>query len=101
MNDAVLPLLAGVPLGIAGLVAMAPRGARWVLPLTFATLIASFAVAVVLVRRWLEGFAYHAPFSPLVLVGAAVAALVLALASVGMQALRTARRDPIRALRSE
>ena len=58
-------------------------------------------VAVVLVRRWLEGFAYHAPFSPLVLTGAALAALVLALASVGAQALRTARRDPVRALRSE
>ncbi|MDT0632552.1 ABC transporter permease [Rubrivirga sp. S365] len=58
-------------------------------------------VAVVLVRRWLEGFAYHAPFSPLVLVGAALAALALALLSVGTQALRAARRDPVRALRSE
>ena len=58
-------------------------------------------VAVVLVRRWLEGFAYHAPFSPLVLLGAAVAALALALASVGVQAFRAARRDPVRALRSD
>ena len=58
-------------------------------------------VAVVLVRRWLEGFVYHAPFSPLVLVGAAGAVLVLALASVGVQALRAARRDPIHTLRSE
>lgn len=55
MNDAVLPLLAGVPLGVAGLVAMAPRGARWVLPLTFATLIASFVVAVVLVAETRDG----------------------------------------------
>ena len=58
-------------------------------------------VAVVLVRRWLEGFAYHAPFSPLVLAGATATALVLALASVGVQAFRAARRDPVRALRSE
>ena len=65
-----------------------------------AALIAS-PVAVVLVRRWLEGFAMHAPFSPLVLVGAAVAALALALISVGVQALRAARRDPVQSLRSE
>ena len=58
-------------------------------------------VAVVVVRRWLEEFAYHAPFSPLVLVAAALAALALAVASVGVQAFRAARRDPIRALRSE
>ncbi len=58
-------------------------------------------VTVILVRRWLEGFAYHAPFSPLVLVGAAVGALVLALVSVGVQALRAATADPVRALRSE
>ena len=58
-------------------------------------------VAVIVARRWLEGFAYHAPFSPLLVVGAALAALALALLSVGVQALRAARRDPVRALRSE
>ena len=57
--------------------------------------------AAALVVRWHEGFAYHAPLSPLVLIGAAVAALVLAVVSVGVQAYRTARRDPVRALRSE
>ncbi len=58
-------------------------------------------ISTVLVQRWLDGFAYAAPFSPLVLIGAALAAVVLALVSVGVQALRTARRDPVRALRAD
>lgn len=55
MNDVILPLLVGVPLGVAGLTAMAPRRARWVLPLTFATLLTIFAVAIALVVRTSDG----------------------------------------------
>jgi putative ABC transport system permease protein len=58
-------------------------------------------LAVVLVRRWLEGFVYHAPFSPLILLGATAAALALAMAAVGAQALRAATADPVTSLRSE
>ena len=83
---------------VAGLVGLLSR--EYLVLVGLAALIAA-PVAVVLVRRWLEGFAYHAPFSPLVLVGAALVALALALASVVVQALRAARRDPIRALRSD
>ena len=83
---------------VASVVALLSR--EYVALVTVAAAIAS-PIAVVLVRRWLDGFAYHAPFNPLVLVGASLAALALALASVGAQALRAARRDPVRSLRSE
>ncbi len=83
---------------VSGLVGLLSRE---YLALVAVAAVLSAPVAVMLVQRWLEEFAYHAPFSSLVLVGTAVAALVLALASVGVQALRAARRDPIHALRSE
>ena len=83
---------------VAGLVGLLSR--EYLALVAVAALLAT-PVAVVLVGRWLEGFAYRAPLSPLVVVGAAVAVLALALASVGVQALRAARRDPVRALRSE
>lgn len=83
---------------VASVVGLLSR--EYVALVAIAALVAS-PVAVVLVRRWLDGFAYHAPFSPLVLVGASFAALALALVSVGGQALRAARRDPVRSLRSE
>ena len=83
---------------VGGLVGLLSRE---YLALVAVAVVVATPVAVVLVRRWLEGFAYHAPLSPLVVAGAAVAVLALALASVEVQALRTARRDPVRALRSE
>ncbi|QWC84025.1 monovalent cation/H+ antiporter subunit D family protein [Nocardioidaceae bacterium] len=55
MNEAFLPLLVGVPLGVAGLCAMAPRGARWPLPVTFATLAGLLVAACALVAGTADG----------------------------------------------
>ena len=58
-------------------------------------------LAVVGVRRWLDGFVYRADLSPGSFAGVVAAALVIALAVVGAQAVRAARRDPVAALRSD
>jgi len=52
-------------------------------------------------QRWLEDFAYRVDLSPALFAGGAVAALLLALAAASTQALRAARTDPAKALRSE
>jgi putative ABC transport system permease protein len=57
--------------------------------------------AVLVMRRWLEGFAYHAALDPGLFVLAVALALAFALLAVGGQALRAATADPARALRAE
>ena len=58
-------------------------------------------LAVVGVRRWLEGFVYRADLSAGVFAGVVAAALAVALFVVGAQAVRAARRDPVAALRAD
>jgi len=53
------------------------------------------------VREWLAGFAYRADLAPSVFLLVPAAALVLALLTVGGEAWRTARLDPVRTLRTE
>jgi putative ABC transport system permease protein len=54
-----------------------------------------------LMRWWLEGFAYRAAISGWVFGGAALMALVIALGTVSVQALRAARANPVKSLRAE
>ena len=56
---------------------------------------------VVVMGRWLDGFAYHASLDPSLFVVAVALALAFALLAVGGQALRAATAPPVRALRSE
>ncbi len=58
-------------------------------------------VTVLLARRWLEGFAFRAPLSPLPFVAIALGVLALALAAVSVHAVRAATADPVRSLRYE
>ena len=51
--------------------------------------------------RWLDGFAYRIPLSPVPLASAALIVLAFALAVVAGHAVRAATADPVRALRSE
>jgi hypothetical protein len=51
--------------------------------------------------RWLEDYAYRAPMSGWVIVEAGLAALGLALLTVGWQALRAAKTNPVETLRDE
>ena len=58
-------------------------------------------VAYVGMRPWLADFAYRIELGPGIFLSAGGLALVVALATVGVQTWRTARLDPIKALRSE
>jgi putative ABC transport system permease protein len=58
-------------------------------------------LAYLAARQWLQDFAYHVDLGPTPFVLAAVAALVIAGLTVSYHALRAARTDPARALRSE
>jgi putative ABC transport system permease protein len=66
---------------------------------------AAFVVAAPLAHlamsRWLEGFAYRTAIGPGVFAAAGALALLIALATVSLQALRAASSDPVKALRYE
>jgi putative ABC transport system permease protein len=49
--------------------------------------------------EWLTGFAYRAGMNPLLFVLATVVGAAVALAAVALQSYRTARADPVEALR--
>jgi putative ABC transport system permease protein len=75
-------------------------GWQFAQPVLWANLIA-WPAAYLLMRRWLEGFAYHVDLSPVVFVAASALALVIALATVSGHALLVARTRPVEALRYE
>ncbi|NNE70940.1 MAG: FtsX-like permease family protein [Rhodothermales bacterium] len=58
-------------------------------------------IALVFSERWLDSFAYQWPVNPLVVLAAGVLALVVALLTVGFQAVSAARSNPIDTLRYE
>ncbi|HEY5723485.1 MAG TPA: FtsX-like permease family protein [Allosphingosinicella sp.] len=69
-------------------------------PVLLANLIA-WPIAWWLMRRWLNGFAERIPLQPWLFPAAGLAALALALLSVGMLAYLVARQKPVHALRYE
>jgi putative ABC transport system permease protein len=75
-------------------------GWQFARPVLWANLIA-WPLAYLLMRRWLDGFAYHVELSPLVFVAASALALVIALVTVSGHALLVARTRPVEALRYE
>jgi putative ABC transport system permease protein len=58
-------------------------------------------LAYLAMERWLEGFVYRAPLGPGLFVLAGALTLLVALLTVGYQALRAASADPVHALRYE
>lgn len=58
-------------------------------------------VAYLAMQQWLEEFAYQVEVGVGLLLAAGAVALIIAVASVSVQALRAARIDPVRALRNE
>lgn len=75
-------------------------GWQFAQPVLWANLIA-WPSAYLLMRRWLEGFAYHVDLNPLVFLAASALALIVALATVSGHALLVARTKPVVALRYE
>lgn len=66
-----------------------------------AALAVAVPVAYLITRRWLNDFAYHVDLSVLPFAVAAGLVLVLTIATVGVQAFRSARCDPATVLRRE
>jgi putative ABC transport system permease protein len=70
------------------------------IPVLVANVIA-WPVAYFYLRHWLDGYAYRISLNPLYFVGAGVAALIIAWATVIVHAAHVARANPIHALRYE
>ena len=58
-------------------------------------------VAWLVMRRWLEAFAYRVDISWALFAAAGLAVLLAALVTVGIQAIRAAQNDPVKSLRYE
>jgi ABC-type antimicrobial peptide transport system permease subunit len=71
-----------------------------VLLILIALLIAS-PLAWYFMHGWLQGFAYRAALSVWMFVAAGVAAIGIALLTVGLQAMRAAMANPVKSLRTE
>lgn len=74
---------------------------RNVLQLVGAAAVVAWLAAYLAIDQWLAGFAYRAPISPLIFVAATAAAALVAFATIALQSYRTARADPVGALRYE
>lgn len=69
-------------------------------PVLAANLIA-WPLAYIIMRHWLDGFAYRIALDPLIFVGAGLAALIVACGITLFHALQVARSRPVMALRYE
>ena len=83
---------------VPGLVALLSRD---FLALVLVAFVVAVPVAYLVMRHWLEGFAYRIPLGPGVFALAGLLAVAVALATVSAQALRAATADPVNALRAE
>ncbi|MBO6576646.1 MAG: ABC transporter permease [Rhodothermales bacterium] len=93
-------------IGIRKVLGASVAGVTGLLSREFAVLVAVASViaaplAWYAMNQWLEAFAFRAPISPLVFVGAAAMAMTIALGTVAVHAVRAARANPVRSLRYE
>jgi len=74
---------------------------RRVLVLVAAGAVVASIIAWLAMQQWLSGFAYRAWLNPAWMLLAALGAGTVALLTIGLQSWRTARGDPVEALRYE
>ncbi|HMI62217.1 MAG TPA: FtsX-like permease family protein, partial [Puia sp.] len=84
--------------GEAGIVALL---AKEFLRLVAIALLIAFPIAWYAMNQWLQGFVYKVNVSVWVFVGAGVAAILVAFATVSFQTIKAAMANPVRLLRSE
>jgi putative ABC transport system permease protein len=63
--------------------------------------LAAWPVAYLMMRRWLQDFAYHAGLTPVTFILAGALSLGIALLAVGLQAVKAALANPVETLRYE
>jgi putative ABC transport system permease protein len=61
----------------------------------------AWPAAYLLMRRWLQNFAYRVDLGPAVFLFSAGAAFLIALLTIGYQTLKAARADPVKSIRYE
>jgi putative ABC transport system permease protein len=83
---------------VASIVALLNKEYAWIVGAAF---VIGAPLAWIAADWWLGQFAYQRGFSPLPFVVAGLGALAVAAGAVSTQALRTARIDPAKVLRSE
>ncbi len=69
--------------------------------LVLISILIALPIAYLLASNWLSGFAYRIPLQVWYFVGAGLIALIVAMLTVGSQAIRAANRNPVNALRDE
>ena len=69
--------------------------------LVFASLFVAIPICWAIMHNWLQDFAYRIHISPWVFVLAGFLAVVIALVTVGLQALKASMANPVKNLRSE
>jgi putative ABC transport system permease protein len=71
------------------------------LRLVLVAVVIAMPVAWYFMRQWLEDFAYRTDMNPLIFVGAALTAIIVALLTVSYLSYRAAQANPIKSLRNE
>ncbi len=67
----------------------------------FAGTVIAIPVAYYFMAKWLQGFAYRVPIHWWMFAGAAAVAVIIALATVSVQAVKAALANPVKSLRTE
>jgi putative ABC transport system permease protein len=81
-----------------GILALMAKG---ILTSLIISILIAWPLAWFMIRDWLNGFPYNIGFQPMLFLVAALLALVIAIATVSLTALKTARTDPADALHYE
>ena len=69
--------------------------------LVLISVIIALPIAYLLINNWLSGFAYHIPLRVWYFLAAGLAALSIAMLTVGSQAIKAANNNPVEGLREE
>ena len=71
------------------------------LKLVFISFFIASPIAWYFINRWLEGFAYRAPFSVWIILSAWIIAFLIAFFTISIQAIKVAISNPVKNLRTE
>jgi ABC-type antimicrobial peptide transport system permease subunit len=93
-------------IGVRKVLGATPGGIAALFSREFAKLVAlanlaAWPIGYLAMRSWLQGFAFHVAPPWWAFAGAGVGALAIAMLTVGFQAIRAARTDPVKAIRYE
>jgi predicted permease len=69
--------------------------------LVFTAVLIALPVSYLMAQQWLDSFAYRIPLKPWYFLAAGLLALLVAWATVGIQAVKASRIDPVRSLKEE